>query len=44
MPFVLPSAWINGVGAPEDVISRLHTQPARAPVERFAVALAGSDA
>jgi hypothetical protein len=44
MPFVLPSASDNGVGAPNYLISRLNTRPARAPVERFAGALAGDDA
>jgi hypothetical protein len=44
MPFVLPSAWVNGVGAPIRVISRLNTRPARAPVEGFAAVLANADA
>jgi hypothetical protein len=44
MPFVLPSASDNGVGAPNYLISRLNTRPARAPIERFAVVLADADA
>jgi hypothetical protein len=44
MQGVLPSAWVNDVGAPNHVISRLNTWPARAPVERFTCALAGTGA
>jgi len=44
MPFVLPSAWDNDVGALNCVISRLNTWPARAPVERFACVLADAGA
>jgi len=41
MLVVWPSASVNDVGALDPCISRLDTQPAHAPVERFGAALAG---
>src|SRR6185503_17963247 len=41
---VLPSASVNGVGAPTRQILRLDPRPARAPVPRFTDVLAGADA
>lgn len=41
---VLPSASVNGLGAPTSCISRLDTLPVRAPVPRFTTVLAHVDA
>ena len=38
-PAVLPSAWVNGVGIPERLISQLDTWPACAPVNASPTAL-----
>jgi hypothetical protein len=41
---MLPSAYVDGVGTPIDVISRLYVPACSYPCQRFALALTGADA
>lgn len=43
-PFVLPSAYCNGVGAPNNLITRLDSPAHACPCQRFADVLASASA
>ena len=43
-PAMLPSAYLNGVGTPNSLISRLNSPACTYPCQRFAAALTNADA
>ena len=44
LPAMLPSAYYNGVGTPEHLISRLNSPACTYPCQRFAGALTSANA